>query len=53
MLKHSSNFIRWFGVYVPIASARAALSGLSGLVAFLKLYCARATRRAFTARAHP
>jgi hypothetical protein len=30
----------------------ANLSGLSGLVAFLVLYCARAARRAFTARAH-
>jgi hypothetical protein len=26
VLKHSSNFIRWFGVYVPIVSALAALA---------------------------
>ncbi len=31
----------------------ANLSGLSGLVAFLLLYCARAARRAFAARAQP
>jgi hypothetical protein len=29
------------------------LSALSGLVVFLVLYCARAARRAFTAREHP